>query len=263
MRSQRHSILPVVLFVLTAALPVQADYLNQTLEQAHRLFHSATNRTMYAAAARQYELLVEEEGIRNGHLLYTLGNSWFMAGDLGRAILNYRRAEGFLPGHADVKHNLAAAREARIDLIPERSPHPITAQLLGWHIHTQTSQRWWWFAGCWSLFWAALLWQSRTKSRRARIATGTAGLLAAALLASLSTESLIRSHAEPGVIIADEVISRKGNGIRYAPAFREPLHSGTEFETMERRGDWRQIRLADRRTCWIPVSAAEMVNPER
>ena len=260
MRTHSSRVFPVVLFVLAAVSPVRADYLNQTLEQAHLLFHSATNKTMYAEAAQQYELLVEEEGIRNGHLFYTLGNSWFMAGDLGRAILNYRRAEHFLPDDADLKHNLEAAREARTDLIPEERPHPLAAQLLSWHIHTKTSQRWWWFAGCWSLFWAALLWLSKTNRKGARIVAGATGALCAALLASLAADAVVRSRSEQGVIIAKEVMARKGDSIRYAPAFREPLHSGTEFVTMERRDGWRQIRLADGRTCWIPASTAAMVN---
>ena len=44
-----------------------------------------------------------------------------------------------------------------------------------------------------------------------------------------------------------------------APAFLDPLHSGTEFKRLENRGTWWHVRLADGQTCWIPSDAAETV----
>ena len=63
-----------------------------------------------------------------------------------------------------------------------------------------------------------------------------------------------------GVMIAAEVLARKGDGERYAPAFQEPLHSGTEFLQLETRTHWWNIRLADGQTCWIPARVAEIVS---
>ena len=237
------------------AFPVPGkDYQITTLETAHELFHSATNSAMYAEAARQYEYLVKEEGIHNGHLFYTLGNSWFMAGDIGRAILNYRRAEQFLPHDADVQNNLKAALELRTDLIPEKEPSPLVARLLGWHLNTSTTFRWWLFTAVWLLFWGAWFWKERSSKKEPRIVWVATGLLSALLLASLITESVMRSRARPGVIIAKEVLARKGDGNRYAPAFLDPLHAGTEFQGLEVRNQWRHIRLADGQTCWIPAA---------
>jgi hypothetical protein len=235
-------------------------YTLQTLETAHTMFRSATNTTMYAEAAQQFEFLVSEEGIRNGQLFYTLGNSWFMAGDLGRAILNYRRAEMYLPNSADVQHNLQAALEMRADLIPEKELHPLAARLLGWHFKTSLTLRWWLFAGCWMVFWAAWLWTLRSPKKEARITAAVSGLLGLALMASLLTDTLGARNAQPGVVIAKEILARKGDGSMYAPAFLEPLHSGTEFQCLEDRGKWWHIRLADGQTCWIPASAAERLS---
>ena len=88
------------------------------------------------------------------------------------------------------------------------------------------------------------------------------GVLSAVLLVSLVTETVMQYQAAPGVIIAQEVTTRKGDGERYAPAFREPLHAGTEFRQLEVRGSWRHIRLPDGQTCWIPARAAETVHPK-
>ena len=237
-----------------------ADYNLQTLEKAHGLFRAATNSSMYAEAAQQYEFLVEEEGVHNGNLFYTLGNSWFLAGDIGRAILNYRRAEQYLPNNSDVQHNLKTALEQRTDLIPEKEPHPLAAKLLGWHFKTPPIFRWWLFAFCWVVFWGAGLWLGRTRKKEAHITAFATGILSVVLMASLLTESLLKQQTEPGVVVAAEVLARKGDGEIYAPAFLDPLHSGAEFERLENREKWWHIRLADGQECWIPSSAAATVS---
>jgi hypothetical protein len=239
------------------------DYNLQTLETAHGMFSSATNAAMYAEAAQQFEYLVQEEGIRNGQLFYTLGNSWFMANDMGRAILNYRRAKQYLPGNADVQHNLASALELRTDLIPPKEPNPLVAKLLGWHLNSSTTLRWWLFAFCWLLFWSACFWTSRTTKKEARITAAVTGVLSAILLASLLADTIMTRRAHPGVIVSKEVLARKGDGNMYAPAFLEPLHSGSEFRLLEERTDWWHIQLADGQSCWIPASSAETVALEQ
>ena len=236
------------------------DYRLQTLETAHDLFRSATNTAMYAEAAKQYEYLVDEEGIRNGHLFYSLGNCWFMAGDFGRAILNYRRAEQYLPGDADLEHNLDAAIAMRTDLIPEKAPASFAAKLLGWHLNTPAPFRWWLFACCWLLFWGACFWMRRSSKKEPRIVALATGILSLVLLVSLATEAVMAAQSKPGVIVEDEVLARKGDGQMYAPAFTEPLHGGTEFRRFEKRGEWWHVRLADGRACWIPARAAKLVD---
>ncbi len=246
--------------VLIVALPAFGqDYQLQTLETAQTMFRAATNEAMYAEAAQQFDYLVAEEGIRNGHLFYTLGNCWFMAGDLGRAILNYRRAETFLPRHADVQYNLNAALALRTDLISEKERHPLVDKLLGWHFKGSTPLRGWVFSISWLALWGAVLWARRSTKKKAQVCMTSAGLLSAVLLASLATEAIMKRRTQPGVIIVSEVLARKGDGERYAPAFQEPLHSGTEFLQLETRKTWWNIRLADGQTCWIPATAAKTV----
>ncbi|VGO16826.1 hypothetical protein PDESU_05418 [Pontiella desulfatans] len=249
----------LALLTLGSQTALAIDYRLTTLETAQGMFRSATNSAMYAEAARQFDFLVHEEGIRNGHLFYTVGNCWFMANDVGRAILNYRRAEQYMPNHADLKHNLMSALELRTDLIPEKEPHPLAANLLGWHINTPTTLRWWLFAFCWLLFWGAWFWMERSTKKEARVTALATGLLSAILLASLLTETFVERRAKPGVVVAKEVLARKGDGNMYAPAFLEPLHSGTEFKVVEDRQKWWHIQLADGQTCWIPANAAETV----
>ena len=218
--SLKSKILSFQWLLLVIALPAFGkDYQLQTLETAQGIFRASTNEAMYAEAAQQFEYLVKEEGIRNGHLFYTLGNSWFMAGDVGRGILNYRRAEAYLPRHADVRHNLNAALALRTDLIPEKERHPLAAKLLGWHFNTSTALRGGLFAASWLVLWGAWFWAWRSSKKGARLTAIFAAMLSAILLVSLAAETLMKHRAEPGVIVAPEVLARKGDGERYAPAF--------------------------------------------
>jgi len=261
MRSLPRSIRLALLALLAAGRhpAAGADYRLQALETAHGLFRAATNEVLYAEAARQYEYLVVEERVRNGHLFYTLGNCWFLAGDTGRAILNYRRAERLLPNDPDLRHNLAAVLALRADLVAAPERHPLAERLLGWHFRTPARRRGWLFAACWICFWGAAAWARRTGRKEARLGAATAGLLAIVLLASLLAETWPGPKNPPGVILAAEVLARKGDGERYAPAFLDPLHAGTEFVRLQERGPWWHIRLADGQTCWIPAEAAGMV----
>lgn len=259
-----NAVRPMRLLCMAILLPAfqagAVDYQLQTLEKAHGMFRSATNTATYAEAAQHYTYLVEEEGIRNGNLFYTLGNSWFMVGDVGRAILNYRRAETYLSRNPDIQHNLKTALDLRTDLIPQKERHPVIAKLFGWHFNTSASLRWGVFTFFWLVLWGSWFWLRRSSKKEARITVSIAGLFSILLLASLLTESILKQRAEPGVITAKDVLARKGDGDRYAPAFQDPLHSGTEFQRLENRGAWWQIELADGQTCWIPARAAETVS---
>ena len=62
-----------------------------------------------------------------------------------------------------------------------------------------------------------------------------------------------------GVIIADSLVARQGDGHSYEPSFSSGLHSGTEFLVLEDRGDWWHIRLADGRETWIVAGAGELI----
>ncbi|HIE11941.1 MAG TPA: hypothetical protein EYP63_00690, partial [Desulfotomaculum sp.] len=57
------------------------------MAQANRLYEAG----QYAEAAVAYQALVDA-GAHDGRLYYNLGNAHYKSGDLGRAVLNYRRA---------------------------------------------------------------------------------------------------------------------------------------------------------------------------
>lgn len=97
--------------------------------QAAALFDTATdlyNKGDYLGAAAIYEARIESADVRgqnNPFLFYNLGNSYFKAGDIDRAILNYYRAFNILPRDRNIRGNLAFAMASTgQSLAPEGMP---------------------------------------------------------------------------------------------------------------------------------------------
>ena len=61
-------------------------------------------RDLFEKAAFRFERLVAEGGVRNGKLFYNIGNIHFLLGDIGRAILNYRRAGLYIPNDPNLEY---------------------------------------------------------------------------------------------------------------------------------------------------------------
>ena len=76
---------------------------------------------------------MREGGIENGKLYYNLGNVYFRMNDIGRAILNYRRAESYIPNDPNLHQNLSYARSRRLDEIEERQKTKVLRTLFFWH----------------------------------------------------------------------------------------------------------------------------------
>lgn len=235
--------------------------------QAKSLFHRANAvaarnpkkaKALYAQAAMHFERLVTAGGIQNGRLYYDIGNAYFRMGDLGRAILNYRRAQTFIPNDPNLKQNLTYARSLRPDRIEETQKTKLFKTLLFWHYDLSARTRSIIFGICYTLFWAGALAGLfyRRISKGILVVTAGVGLL---FLGSLSAEYIRSIRHRAGVILADQVTARKGDGIAYQPSFKEPLHEGMEFTLMEKRGDWYRVSLSDGRECWIPSSAVELI----
>ena len=85
----------------------------------------------FAAAIDAY-VAVLEAGFESADLHYNLGNAYFKAGDLGRAILAWERARVRAPGDADVEANLELARRLTVDVV---EPMPRFWMISAW---------WWW-----------------------------------------------------------------------------------------------------------------------
>ena len=239
----------------------------ETFRQANALFRQASDlskkdpaqaRDLFARSAMHFERLVTEGGIRNGHLYYDLGNTYFRMGDLGRSILSYRRAQLLIPGDRELLRNLEYARTRRVDHIPAPEPQLLLRTLLFWHYDIPLGWRRGLFLVTSALFWLSAALYLFARRPALRWSMGVTGTLAALWLGSLAADQVALLKDRSGVVLAAEAVARKGDGESYEPSFQQPLHAGTEFVLTRRRPGWWEVRLPDGRECWLPEGAAEL-----
>jgi hypothetical protein len=265
------ALLPLALILLPPSSAYAASDPADSAElfhQANALFRQANEESAtdpkaasatYSKAILRFEQIIREGGIENGKLYYNIGNAYFRTRDIGRAIANYRRAQDLIPHDANVAQNLEFARSRRADRIEVPARQKVAQSLFFWHYdltaRTKAALLTWfvligWGAAAGRLFYPrpSLVWIA-----------GTGGVLAVLFLGSLLLDARSEATLREGVIIAPEVIARKGDSETYEPSFKEPLHAGTEFRIREQREGWTQAELGDGRTCWLPEKAFERV----
>ncbi|MBP1615557.1 MAG: hypothetical protein H6Q13_3005 [Bacteroidetes bacterium] len=76
---------------------------------------SAYIKNDYATAIQIYESLLKKG--EAAEIYYNLGNCYYKAGDIAKAILNYERALLLQPGNSDIRANLEIARGKTIDKV--------------------------------------------------------------------------------------------------------------------------------------------------
>ena len=216
----------------------------------------AKARELFEKAVASFETLQREGGIQNGRLFYNLGNIYFRLGEIGKAILNYRRAERFIPNDINLQQNLNFARSRRLDKIESRPQTQVYRTLFFWHYDLNGLARAWLFAACSSCLWVLAGVYVLKRAAWLRHAAMGCALLSLLLAGSLGVEAYEQTHVRSGVILDKEVIGRKGDSTTFEPTFKDPLHMGVEFRLVEERKGWLHIELADGRRCWIPDSAA-------
>ncbi|HSW45001.1 MAG TPA: tetratricopeptide repeat protein [Phycisphaerae bacterium] len=214
--------------------------------------------SVFREAADKFQLIVDS-GIRNGRLYYNLANARLESGRLGRAIADYRRAQRLLPNDGRVEHNLSYARSLRRDQIEFTGRQAFLETLFFWHYHTSSSLRFTSALACYLLFWLLLIARTFFRQWRWRYLLLPTLVLWLILGCSVAVDMHAQAAYSGGVLTADNVIVRKGNGEGFEPQFKQTLNEGVEFSVLERRGDWLHIELPDGKTGWIRADQAEII----
>ncbi len=234
---------------------------NEAFRQAHSTVeNSDKTEKLYEEAILIYEKIISEDHIQNSKLYYNLGNAYLLKGDLGKAILNYRRAEKLDSTDTNIQKNLAFARSRRIDKVRLKTEKRVLHTLFFWHYDFSLKTKFVLTCLFFALFCIGLtvmIWLGRTAP--VTVTVVISGILLICLFASVVLETSSQARKVCGVITTEEVVARQGDGQSYSPSFKDPLHSGTEFDLLENRHGWLHIKLSDNSEGWIPESSADLI----
>ena len=228
--------------IAATAAPEGVARFERTFADAAKAYDE--NRLPEAIAG--WEALVAD-GQNQPETLFNLGNAYYRNGNLGKAILTYRRAQRLAPRDPDIRANLGfAAQSAGIEP-PARKP--LAAVLLDF-----SRAEWLGFgvACFWLLAGALAVWIAWPRFRF--VARPAAGVLAALLLLALAGLALYRDldRTPEGVVMlaGQKVLSSPLDTA--TPLLAVP--AGAIVRMRENRGTWIEVEIGETRG-WLPAAA--------
>ncbi len=213
-----------------------------------------------AVEARLHFLLAAEEferawnaGERTPEIARNMAQSRFLAGDLGRAIRDYRRGLRMAPHDRELQQGLNAVREQAADrassLVPNEAQflpvRGVSWYRLAWGAIALSAIGWFNLVRGWKA------------SRRGLLGVGLGTILVASAIGGwLGCEDYrLRLHwAEPTAVVVSATDLRSGNSEEYPRRLDVRLPAGTELRVLGERGGWLQVELPDGTPGWMSSS---------
>ena len=243
--SKTRKFLLSVLFVSAALLPVvaPASDLSSTFDAANRLYEQGK----FAEAASTYEKLAQSSPA-SATLYFNLGNAWFKAGQLGRAIAAWRLAERLEPRDPSLRFNLAFVRKK---VTGSETP---AGSLWNRALKALTVNEWTGLASAglwvWFLLLAAREW--RPAWRRALSGyTATVGIAAALLIGCLAAAANQQFGVASAVVAVPEAIVRIGP-LEEAQPTKFQFRDGNELTVL----DQKELAVSGQSQLWLYVRDA-------
>jgi tetratricopeptide (TPR) repeat protein len=239
------------------ALLLITEVLSAQSESAELLLQADTAYMIgdYETSQLLYETIIQE-GFRDFRVYFNLGNAYYQSGDLGRALLNYRRAQEISPRDTDLGNNLALVRKERLDLQSDETGFaeglaPLTTGVFNL---SDLSILIFFVWTIWFILLGVAIFKPVWRYRL-RIPLSFVGIILLLSLLLLGG----RLAAPPTAVVIDEVVPvRSGPGEDYLELYQ--LHAAAEIYVWETKNDWVQFALADGRLGWLPSKTVVLVH---
>jgi tetratricopeptide (TPR) repeat protein len=217
---------------------------SQMFLQANQAYMAADFRK----AAQYYDKIISS-GIVNGEVYYNLGNACIKSEDIGKAILNYRKAEMFMPRDEDLRTNLEYASGLTRDRIECRELLSFLKRLCFWYSKLNLNELATLFLIGNFILWAMLSVRIYFKKEILTIALYIIIFLTSVLGVSYGVKIYNLQFNTQGVVLTGEIMVRSGNSINDTVLFK--LHEGAEFTWEQKKSGWVKIRLCDGKKGWV------------
>ena len=208
----------------------------------------------YQNAIDGYQKLAEN-GCANGHLYYNLANAYLRAGRLGRAILNYKRAQVLMPRDADLNYNLRFALDQTQDAVSPSQNY--LTQAFFWLDAMTLRELLWAFALLNVMFWGILVLRLFSRPEWTYYVFIVLLIFWLVVGASLGVKWRQLKTDRHAVILVPAVNVLAGPQANDTALFK--LHEGTIVQRERTEDGWSLIRLSENKRGWIESSAVEPI----
>jgi len=230
-----------------------------TFEKALTL-EGETKPKLMLKAARLFASIMQAEDIENGYLYYNIGNAYYEAGQKGKALVNYKRAERYLSGMEELNSNIQqVTSDLEINIISKSWWQNFKKDLFFWHYIIDYHSRKTVFIVAFISFWLMMC----VLVFRKNIILNT--VIIAVLFTNIcfGTSFLISfyqiHYIKEGVVITRQTETRKGPSLSYEAFYQQPLTEGVMFKLIDIQNNWWRIELENGDKLWIKNSAAELI----
>jgi tetratricopeptide (TPR) repeat protein len=216
-----------------ASLAAEFDSANKLYEQGR-----------FREAATAYEQLVQSGSV-SAALQFNLGNAFFKASQIGRAIAAYRQAERLDPRDPDIRANLQFARN---QIQGPTLPPTRWQRWLG----RLTVNEWAALAALALWVWLALLTVAQWRPGLKQTLRGysfASGIPAAVLCLCLAAVLSLRYATPTAVVTAQDAIAHNGPLDESPAAFT--VHDGAELRVLDAKEQWLQVSAGPQRLGWL------------
>lgn len=236
------------------------EFSTSKIEVSKQEGDSAYMKNDFTSAIQIYEVLLKKG--EAAEVYYNLGNSYYKADDIAKAILNYERALLLQPGNSDIRANLDVARSKTIDKM-EAAPEVFFISWTKALIYS-VSVNTWAILGIVSFILLIVslyffIFSKQIVWKKAGFVVGII-LLAIVILANVfaaeQKEDLL--NRDKAIIMSPSVTVRSTPNESGTSLF--VLHEGSKVGIKDASmKDWKEIRLEDGKVGWVPTSAVEII----
>lgn len=221
---------------------------------------SAYMRNDYASAIQIYESLLKKG--EASEIYYNLGNSYYKADDIAKAILNYERALLLQPGNADIRANLEIARSKTVDKVAS-VPDIFFVAWTKSLINCLSVDVW---AKLGIVFFILLLVSFSLFFFSKQVVWKKSGFIAGVIFLVFVILSNIFASEQKNELMnrKNAIILSPSVTVRSTPSESGTslfvLHEGHKIEIKDNSmREWKEIRLEDGKVGWVPTSALEII----
>jgi len=250
----------------TSALAAATTLIERSMAQFHRGVEIMPDdpeaaRALFSQAAAGLDRARELAGTENHRLLLNIGNAHLLAGDIGQAVLNLRRAERLRPANDRVASALADARSrVGASVVPDARARLLDAAF-SWRSVVPRGVLMWIVVGGYVVLWTLAVVRRAGFGRIGVRAAVGVGIVASVTLLVLLGDQAMMVQTDDAVIVAPGGVTGlngPSEGV-YEPSFEDALPAGLEVRVLEVRDGWARVTLIDSRETWVPLDAIERV----